>query len=53
MFSTEGDVLTIKPGEAYEELSKTKLGDGFMASPAVVDDQLILRSKTHLYLVSE
>jgi outer membrane protein assembly factor BamB len=53
VFSTEGDVLTFKPGEAYDELAKTKLGDGFMASPAVVDDQLILRSKSHLYLVSE
>ena len=52
-FSTDGDVLTFKPGDAYEELAKTKLGDGFMASPAVVDDELILRSKSHLYLVSE
>ena len=46
-------MLTFKPGDAYEELAKTKLGDGFMASPAVVDDEMILRSKSHLYLVSE
>lgn len=52
-FSIEGDVLTIQPGEKYQELAKTKLGDGFMASPAVVDDQLILRSKSHLYLIAK
>lgn len=51
-FSTEGDILTIKPGVKYDQLAKTKLGDGFMASPAVVGDQLILRSKTHLYLIA-
>lgn len=52
-FSVEGEILTFKPGETYEELAKTTLGDGFMASPAVVDNELILRSKSHLYLISE
>lgn len=51
-FSTEGDILTLKPGAEYVELAKTKLGDGFMASPAVVGDDLILRSKSHLYLIN-
>lgn len=51
LFSTEGTVLTIKPGEEYTQLAETKLGDGFMASPAVVREGMILRSKTHLYLV--
>ena len=52
MFSTEGTILTLKPGESYQEVAQTKLGDGFMASPAVVGDQLILRSKSHLYCVA-
>ncbi len=52
MFSTEGTVLTIKPGDKYEELAETKLGDGFMASPAVVGNEMILRSKSELFLVS-
>jgi hypothetical protein len=34
-------------------LAKSTLGDGFMASPAVVDDALILRSKTHLYRIQK
>jgi outer membrane protein assembly factor BamB len=50
-FSTEGTILTIKPGTEYELLAETELGDGFMASPAVVGNELILRSKSHLYSV--
>lgn len=50
-FSIEGDIVTFEPGRNYKELAKTKLGDGFMASPAVVGNDLILRSKSHLYLV--
>ncbi|MCA9138482.1 MAG: PQQ-like beta-propeller repeat protein [Planctomycetales bacterium] len=51
-FSTEGNVITFKPGAQYNELATTSLGDGFMASPAVVDDELILRSKSRLYLIT-
>ena len=51
-FSTEGEILTIQTGKTFQSLAETKLGDGFMASPAVVDDQLILRSKSMLYSVS-
>ena len=53
MFSTEGTVLTLRPGTKYELLAETELGDGFMASPAVVGNDLIVRSKSHLYLVSK
>ncbi|MCO8122287.1 PQQ-binding-like beta-propeller repeat protein [Stieleria sp. TO1_6] len=53
MFSIEGEILTLRPGDSYDELAKTQLGDGFMASPAVVDDQMILRSKSDLYLISK
>lgn len=52
MFGIEGDVLTLKPGRQFELLAETKLGDGFMASPAVVDSEMILRSKSHLYCVA-
>jgi outer membrane protein assembly factor BamB len=51
MFSVEGDILTLEPGTEYKLLAETKLGDGFMASPAVVGKDLILRSKTRLYCV--
>jgi outer membrane protein assembly factor BamB len=49
--SEEGMVYVLKPGNKYELLAKSKLGDGFNASPAVVGDQLIFRSISSLYCV--
>ena len=53
LFGIEGEILTIEPGGQFKSLAETKLGDGFMASPAVVDNEMILRSKSHLYCVSK
>lgn len=50
-FNTDGEIFTVEPGAKYNLVAETKLGDGYMASPAVVDNDLILRSKSHLYLV--
>jgi outer membrane protein assembly factor BamB len=52
-FDTEGRVLVLKPGREFELLAESKLGDGYMASPAVVRNELILRSRSHLYCVKE
>ncbi|MBI2433515.1 MAG: PQQ-binding-like beta-propeller repeat protein [Candidatus Hydrogenedentes bacterium] len=55
--SMQGKTTVLKPGRAYEILATNTLGggldDGFMASPAVVDDALYLRTRTHLYLIRE
>ena len=51
LFGTSGEVFTILPAREYKLLHKSKLGDGFMASPAVVGNDLILRSKSDLYLI--
>ncbi|MEO1525114.1 MAG: PQQ-binding-like beta-propeller repeat protein [Planctomycetota bacterium] len=51
LFSMEGEILTLEPGDEFKQLAKTTLGDGFMASPAIVGDQMILRSKSNLYLI--
>jgi len=53
LFSHTGEITVLKPGRKYEVLAKSTLGDGFMASPTVVDDALILRSKTHLYRIQK
>tara|TARA_R110002049_G_scaffold50370_3_gene143054 strand:+ start:88127 stop:89374 length:1248 start_codon:yes stop_codon:yes gene_type:complete len=52
-FSIDGEILTIKPGDEYNEVAKTTLGDGFMASPAIVDDTMILRSKSELFCIAK
>jgi hypothetical protein len=46
-------VPVIAAADVYQLLSNNKLGDGFMASPAVYNHSLILRSRTHLYRVEK
>ena len=47
----QGGVTVVKASPNYEVVSKSSLGDGFMASPAVVGNALILRTRTELYRV--
>ncbi len=52
-FSREGDIVVIEPGREFKLLAKSQLGDGYMASPAVVGNKMVLRSKSYLYCVSK
>ena len=52
-FNMDGLIVTVSAKREFEELAKSELGDGFMASPAVVGNDLILRSKTELFLVAK
>jgi outer membrane protein assembly factor BamB len=52
-FSEEGKTTVFAAGRSFNKLAENQLGDGFMASPAVAGDALILRSRTHLYRVGE
>lgn len=45
-------VVAADPNE-FEVLATNELDEGFMGSPAVVSDSLILRTKTHLYRIEE
>lgn len=49
----EGDTTVIRPGKEFEELANNKLDGQHMASPAVLDDSLLLRTNTHLYRIAE
>jgi outer membrane protein assembly factor BamB len=51
--SQEGAVHIMDPGRTPKVLAVNKLDDGFMASPAVADNALFLRSKTHLYRIQK
>ena len=51
-FGEEGEVPVVAAADDYQLLSNNRLGDGFMASPAVYEHSLILRSRTHLYRVN-
>ncbi len=45
----EGETTVLKPGRKFEVLAVNRLDDGCMASPAVADHSIYLRTRTHLY----
>jgi outer membrane protein assembly factor BamB len=47
----EGVIMVIRHGPSFEVLAKNKLDDGFDASPALVDDEILLRGDMHLYSI--
>ncbi len=51
-FSEEGKATVIEASPAFKKLAENALADGFMASPAASGDSLFLRTKTHLYRIT-
>ncbi len=49
--SEEGKTVVLAAGREFKVLAENQLADGFMASPAVDGNALVLRTKTHLYRV--
>lgn len=52
-FSEEGKGTVVAAGREFRKLAENTLAAGFMASPAVTENALILRTKTHLYRIEE
>lgn len=50
-FDQEGHANVVAAGKEFKVLARNTLGDGFMASPAVAQNALFLRSKSKLYRV--
>ena len=50
-FSEDGKTFVVEVSDKFKLLATNQIGDGFMATPAVVNDSFILRSKSHLYRV--
>jgi outer membrane protein assembly factor BamB len=51
MCDDSGKTHVLEPGRTFKEIAVNKLDGGCMASPAVVGDSLLLRTKTHLYCI--
>lgn len=49
--SVQGKTTVVKAGATFDVVASNELESGFMASPAVAGDALILRTKTHLYRI--
>lgn len=54
LFGEEGKATVIAKGREFKKLAENTLDkSGFMSSPAVTGNALVLRTKTHLYRVEE
>jgi outer membrane protein assembly factor BamB len=51
VFSEEGKATVLEAGREFKVLAENVLDDGFMASPAVDGNALILRTRTHVYRI--
>ena len=49
----DGTTLVIRHGNAYEILASNTLDDGFDASPALIDNEILLRGYRYLYSIAE
>lgn len=52
-FSEEGKTTVIEATNRFNVIAINQLENGFMASPAVIGNAFILRTKTHLYRIEE
>jgi outer membrane protein assembly factor BamB len=50
--SQEGKTTIIRPGTKYDEVAANSLDGQLMASMAVYDDSILLRSQSHLYRIA-
>jgi outer membrane protein assembly factor BamB len=52
-FNEDGKTTVIEAGREFKVLGESLLDEGFMASPAVADGALFLRTRTHLYRIQQ
>ncbi len=51
LFSEDGLTTAIEAGREFKVLGQSRLGDGFMASPAVDGNAFVLRTRSYLYRI--
>ena len=52
-FSREGNISVIAAGREFEMLAENEFDEGFIASPAIAGNTIIVRSLTHLYCFAQ
>ena len=52
-FSREGNISVISAGREFELLAENEFDEGFIASPAIAGNTIIVRSLTHLYCFAQ
>jgi len=51
--STRGVVTVLRAGDRFEVLARNKIGERIMATPALVDGTVYLRTASHVYAFAE
>ena len=51
--SEDGDVFVVKAGSKYALLATNPMGQALMATPAISDGMLIVRTENYIYAISE
>ena len=51
--SEDGDVFVIRAGPKYEELAANPMGETCMATPAISEGVIFIRTRSHLYGIGE
>jgi outer membrane protein assembly factor BamB/mono/diheme cytochrome c family protein len=49
----DGTTIVVRHGTTYEALARNSLDDGFDASPALVDGEILMRGYRYLYSIAE
>jgi hypothetical protein len=50
-FDEEGKTAVVEAGRTFKVLAENRLGDGYLASPAIAGKAFIVRSRSHLYRI--
>ena len=51
--SEDGEVYVVKAGPKYELLATNAMDDGCMATPAIADGMIIIRTRSHIYGIGD
>lgn len=49
MIAEDGEIVIFKADKEFDEITRTKLGQGVFATPAVADGRIYIRGNTHLF----
>ena len=53
LFDREGTALVLKDGDTFEVIARNTLDQGIDATPALVDGELFVRTREHLYCIAD
>ena len=53
LFNEDGKTTVLEAGREFKVLAENQLDDGFMASPAVAGNALILRTSKDIYRIEQ